>query len=93
MRTTIIGDIYRAKYGYIDKEGRTVIPLKFDNAQPFSEGLAAVMVGSKWGYINKSGALVIGPRFDMAWKFSDGVAMVKEGKRDRYIDRSGNYIW
>ena len=30
------------KDGYIDKTGKLVIPAQFDDAKPFSEGLAAV---------------------------------------------------
>jgi len=39
------------KYGYIDKLGKEVVPPKFDEAQEFSEGLAAVKFGHKWGLL------------------------------------------
>lgn len=35
------------KSGFIDTAGRVVIPLTYDNARSFSEGLAAVYIG--WG--------------------------------------------
>lgn len=35
------------KYGYIDKTGKVVIPLQYDDAGPFSEGRATVVVGAK----------------------------------------------
>lgn len=35
------------KYGYIDKTGKVVIPIQYDSAGPFSEGLAPVVVDAK----------------------------------------------
>ena len=37
------------QWGFIDHTGKVVIPAKFDEVAYFSEGLAAVRVGSKWG--------------------------------------------
>ncbi len=64
------------KAGYIDQNGRTVIPLKFDEARRFAEGLASVRVGDDWGYIDGTGKLVIKPQFFEADSFSDGIASV-----------------
>lgn len=38
-----------------------------DEVAPFSEGLAAVRVGSQWGFINEQGDLVIDFRDDLVW--------------------------
>lgn len=35
------------KYGYIDKTGKIIITPQFDEAYPFSEGLASVKIGGK----------------------------------------------
>ena len=44
------------KWGYIDKKGKIVIPIQYDDAWPFSDnGLARVKVNGKWGYIDKKG--------------------------------------
>jgi hypothetical protein len=89
------------KWGYIDKTGLVVIPCKFDGAEDFSEGLAAVVIKEKWGYIDKTGKVVIPPRFLSGYPFSSGMALVvtKEFKKDRYqmhklgyIDRSGKLV-
>ncbi|MCX7985750.1 MAG: WG repeat-containing protein [Bacteroidales bacterium] len=39
----------------MDKSGKEVIPLKYDDAGYFSEGLARVKLNDKWGYIDKNG--------------------------------------
>ena len=77
-------------YGYMDTTGTIVIPIQFDNAMHFSEGLAAVEVGGKWGYIDRKGQTVIPPRFHKAREFKQGRARV-EVAPDKwcYIDRTG----
>jgi hypothetical protein len=87
------------KWGYINKTGQIVIPLQYQLAKPFSEGLAPVMVGGKWGYVEATGQMAIQPQFDNAEEFSEGLARVDmepKGKPDLYncgyIDRSGRWV-
>ncbi|WP_218103880.1 WG repeat-containing protein [Paenibacillus hemerocallicola] len=49
------------KWGYIDKNGDTVVPLRYDHAGPFEDGLATVMTGGSYGLIDKSGKSVAAP--------------------------------
>src|SRR3954447_13271666 len=53
-------------FGFIDRTGKVVIPLQFDNALPFSDGLAPVWIGggTQWGYIDRTGKKVIQPQFE-----------------------------
>ncbi len=70
------------KWGYIDKTGAEVVPQSYDDAKPFTQGLAAVSTENKWGFVNNQGKLVIAARFDQAWPFKDSMAEVRaaEGK-------------
>jgi hypothetical protein len=93
------------KVGFIDSQGREVIPPRFSNAGDtahFNNGLAPVFeasVGS--GYINPSGKFVIGPTQVWGWgrPFHEGIAgvliWVKNGGHNRpgWIDRSGKLIF
>ncbi|AJQ27547.1 WG repeat-containing protein [Pelosinus fermentans] len=94
----------RVKYGYIDKK-QLVIPIKFDNAYEFSEGMAAVAIregntlaerlNAKYGYIDKSGNLVIDYQFRAVGKFKEGLAPVSSattGYSWGYIDKTGQYV-
>jgi hypothetical protein len=67
------------KWGYANPEGKIVITPKFNEANWFSEGYAAVKSGSKYGYINKAGTLVIPARYTVAKSFRKGY-MPKVGK-------------
>ncbi len=51
------------KWGYIDDNEVVMITYSFDDARPFSEGLAGVRIGKDWGFINLGGELVIPFRF------------------------------
>ena len=64
-------------------------------AQPFHEGLAAVMTGSeedevgRWGYIDKQGRMAIAPAFQEAAPFQNGLAAVRQDDLWGYIDAKG----
>lgn len=84
------------RWGYVDREGRVVIPTQYVAAGDFSEGLAAVNVRDakdsncgqrgNFGFIDKTGAFVIKPQFAMASAFKNGQAPVSVGHVD-YVGR------
>ena len=43
------------KYGFVDQQGKEVVPLKYDDAFSFHEGLARVKLNGKKGYVDKEG--------------------------------------
>ncbi len=88
------------KRGFIDKSGKIVIPLEYDYAYSFSEGLAAVAEYNgkklKYGYIDQDGEVSIPFEYDLALPFSDGLAAVaKENNGDwkwGFISKSGKVV-
>ena len=78
--------------GFIDKTGKLAIEPRFDDAQDFSQGLAAVALGKKWGYVDESGQVVIEPQFNGAKAFSEGLAGVRKGERWSFIDKKGKAV-
>jgi hypothetical protein len=84
------------KFGYIDKTGKLVVPTIYDSSEPFSEGLASVLLSDDgdglWGYIDKAGKMVIKPQFASAAPFSEGLAVVCINKKWGYIDKTGKMI-
>lgn len=82
-------------YGYINSEGKEVIPCQYKMALPFSEDLAAVKdkKTDKWGYINKKGEIVIPFQYRYPRSFTEGYAFVeKEENKWSYIDTKGKNI-
>lgn len=79
------------KWGYMDKSGRIVIPLMYDEAHDFSEGIAAVKLDQKYGGINWWNEVVIPMEYDYMGEFSQGRAMVvrKEVLKGASSNRSG----
>ena len=75
---------------FIDTDGRVALEGKtFEDAKPFSQGLAAVQSGGRWGYIDLTGKFVIAPSYEAAGSFSQGLAPVRTGGLWGYIDAGG----
>lgn len=96
LRLTVEGRLQpsrsNTKFGFVDASGEFKIAPVFDEALPFSDGLAAVRKGAKWGFVDQAGEVVIQPQFEAAFYFLDGVAVVAEQFRFVLIDRSGRVV-
>lgn len=64
------------KWGYVNKQGKIVIPYKYEIAAEFSEGLAAVAINTKGGYIDQTGKTVIPFKYEGMLQFHNGFAIV-----------------
>ncbi len=84
------------KWGFVDEQGKPVIPSVFDDATQFSEGLAAVQKGDQHGFIDRHGKWTIrltdACPASVCW-FSSGLAPVLDLKSRMYgyIDKTGNF--
>lgn len=88
--------------GYLDTQGREVIPERYDDAGIFSERRAAVMrfgvnpedfYDARWGYIAPTGDPVAPFKYHEAYPFSCGMARVFiKGLGYGYIDRKGEEV-
>lgn len=76
-------------WGFINQNGKTVIPLDFQEAKGFSQGLAAVKINDSWIYINVEGSKVVTDKFEEAFSFKNGIARVKKAGYWYYINRTG----
>ncbi len=89
----------RGRGGFIDQNGRIMIPMCFDAVGDFSEGLARFERDKKWGYIDMTGKVVIEPRFPWAQEFSEGLARVQvsglqlgANAKWGFIDKTGSVV-
>jgi WG containing repeat len=81
------------KFGYINEQGKIVIPAQFVRADDFSEGLAGVTIDGKYGMIDQQGKIVIKPQYEFIYQFKNGQAkFLESGGRIGIIDRTGKII-
>jgi len=81
------------KWGFLNLQGKIVIPIVYESMWPFSGGVAAVQRGNKWGYIDRDGKEVIPFQFDEAGPFANGLAPTKVGDESGFIDRAGKFVF
>lgn len=80
-------------WAVVDAQGQPVSDARFEQARPFSNGVAAVAQEGRWGYVDKDGVWVIEPRFSSAGDFDDhDRASAGEGPDRGVIDRSGAWV-
>lgn len=84
-------------YGYLDKNGKVAIPLKYDQGDNFNEGLARVALGGEWKFIDTDGNVAISlnlsyysPNF--VTNFHEGLATLYKDGKYGYIDKTGNLV-
>lgn len=80
------------EWGAINRDLEIVIPLKFDNAIVFQEGVSRAGIDGIFGFIDTGGEWVVPPQFERANNFSDGIARVMLDGEWFYIDRTGAVI-
>jgi WG containing repeat len=80
------------KCGYINLDGKQVIPARFTRASDFRGGLAAIRQGNQWGFVNTRGQVAIAPQFDRASDFLDGVAIVQVKGKQGMINPEGEWV-
>ena len=84
------------KFGYIDGAGNTIIPVIYDRANSFSDGMACVGVWKNgalnFGYIDKSGNIAVPIQYHTALSFREDMAVVEIDKKYGAIDKLGNIV-
>ena len=99
----LISEHRMGKWGFVTPDGKVAVDFKFDGVQPFSEGLAAVLLGKRWGFIDRRGGLVIPAEYEEGYavppgavrsgppigSFREGLAAVYKDGSWRFIDPKG----
>lgn len=85
-----------AKYGFVDCEGHFVIEARFESAEPFSEGRAAVRDSEdRYGFIDSDGATRVPFKNSLVHRFSEGLAAfskVKAANRFGFLGPEGEEV-
>lgn len=80
------------RLGYIDIDGKLVIPFYFEEAFHFSEGLAAAKYEGLWGYVDTHGDIFMPFIFELAEPFRYGRAEVIFDGIVRKVNRQGKCV-
>ena len=80
-------------YGFMDVEGEEITPFVYDEAYPFSQGLACVSYEGKYGFINKKGETALPFIYDSAAPFAEGLGYFAIGDKYGFMDREGNPVF
>jgi hypothetical protein len=82
------------RFGFIDHAGKMTIPLEYDCAGEFHDGLAIVCNYYSRGYIDPKGTVVIPPQFGSDYWFSQGLcqAWTDDNKKVGFMDKTGKVV-
>ena len=86
------------KWGFIDRSGAFVIPLReVLRFVDFSEGMAGLQLkdGQPWAFVDKSGKVVIKPQFNTIEPFRHGLARVtiRSTSGHHFVDKTGKSVF
>lgn len=89
------------KWGYINSRFELVIPARYEHAEDFSEGFAAISelitTGNGepkelFGFINREGKKVVACKYEKVFAFSEGLAAVIVNQKYGFIDTEGKEV-
>jgi hypothetical protein len=80
-------------WGYMDLQGKLIIPPSYSEAGFFNEDLAAVVQNDKFGFISKGNKIIVELVYDEVSDFSEGRSVVEKDGKFGMIDRNGYIIF
>lgn len=83
---------HKTKYGFINKSGKLVVSIKYDQVKNFSGGFAAVRKGKDWGIIDTKGKTVVSLKYDEVTFFSEGLMAVRDKNKWGFVNTSGKVV-
>lgn len=81
-------------FGYVNQNGETVIPFRYEFGYDFINGFAAVQKDGRIGYLDENGKEIVPLEYDSNnysdnMYFSNGLAFVKKDNKFGYVNTSG----
>jgi len=81
------------KFGFVDHDGKIIVPFIYDEVKDFNEQIAAVKANKRWGFINKNGICIIPFLYDDVKDFNEGLSCVyNDGLGWGLIDTTGAMV-
>jgi len=91
------GESYKIKFGYFNRKGKVVIPIIYDEAESFSNGVALVgrlndFNQMEFSYLDAYGKEKFPFRYEFAYSFKESIAFVKEKGKYKLIKLNGEKL-
>ncbi|MFT5820384.1 MAG: hypothetical protein ACI8ZM_001623 [Crocinitomix sp.] len=83
-------DMY--KYGFVDSTGNIIIPIIYEGAYEFNEGIAPVLFNDKWGLIDKNNEQITEFEYDQIYYAGDNRFSYKRGNLWGLLDLNGREV-
>ncbi|MFA6208161.1 MAG: WG repeat-containing protein [Candidatus Obscuribacterales bacterium] len=80
------------KRGFVDRNLKVLVALKFDELYDISEGMAAFGEKGKLGFIDQNGNVIVTAKYTSAAPFREGVARVQNADGWGFIDKRGKTV-
>ncbi|MCU0374615.1 MAG: WG repeat-containing protein [Chitinophagaceae bacterium] len=77
-------------YGYVDKDGKVVVPLAYQEGLTFNGGYGAVRKGDHWAFLDSTGRFITDFKYTDALGFSQGYAPARKETGWGYVDTLGH---
>lgn len=85
--------VLNGKYGYMNAQGKLIVPAIYNEVAPFQDGLAVVSKEELFGIIDKKNQVVVDFQYDEVSEFTSNRAIVRKGEKYAVINRSGKLIF
>ncbi len=91
------GDSYKKKFGYFNRKGKVVIPIIYDEAESFSNGVALVgrlndFNQMEFSYLDAYGKEKFTFRYEFAYSFKESITFVREKGKYKLIKLNGEEL-
>lgn len=80
------------KYGYVNAEGKVIVPVEYAEALTFNEGYSAVRKADKWAFLDSTGHFITAFVYTDAQGFSQGLAPAKKASGWGYVNTEGKEV-
>ncbi len=81
------------KYGFVNGEGKWIIPPTYQEVSVFSEKIAGYRIESQWGTINTEGKILSEAKWEKISMFASGVAIAKSAGKNYLIYPTGELAY
>jgi outer membrane protein OmpA-like peptidoglycan-associated protein len=82
----------KGRWGFVNKNGKTVIQTVYQTVGDFSEGLVSAKLRGKWGFLDQTENIKIEFKYDSLAGFSNQLALVNLNDKFGFINRTNEVI-